>query len=84
MEGEGRVGEYVGGYSDWLRQRPARRRKPGHAQAGARRRAQSRAGAAPAVAVPKRKLSFKDQRELEALPALIESLEANLRASPKR
>ena len=22
MEGEGRVGEYVGGYSDWLRQRP--------------------------------------------------------------
>src|SRR5690606_2461973 len=22
LEGEGRVGEYVGGYSDWLRQRP--------------------------------------------------------------
>ncbi|HBK46953.1 MAG TPA: ABC transporter ATP-binding protein, partial [Xanthomonadaceae bacterium] len=23
MEGDGRIGEYVGGYSDWVRQRPA-------------------------------------------------------------
>ena len=33
MEGDGRVGEYVGGYSDWLRQRRPRRQRR-HRQAG--------------------------------------------------
>jgi ATP-binding cassette subfamily F protein uup len=78
MEGEGRVGEYVGGYSDWLRQRPSTPEP-----AGTRKLVPAVAPApAPAVAAPaaaaKRKLSFKEQRELDALPALIESLEAEL------
>ncbi len=74
MEGEGRVGEYVGGYSDWLRQRPAP-----IAPAPARpsvEPAQGRTAPAPA----RRKLTYKDQRELEQLPARIEQLEAEVAA----
>ncbi len=71
LEGEGRVGEYVGGYTDWLRQRPA--------AAAAVAAATAKPGLAreqpAAVAAPKRKLSFKDQRELEQLPKRIEELE---------
>ncbi|HEV2620485.1 MAG TPA: ATP-binding cassette domain-containing protein [Frateuria sp.] len=74
LEGEGRVGEYVGGYSDWLRQRPA---APATAPAkNAPAPAMNPASApAPAPALARRKLSFKDQRELELLPARIEQLE---------
>ncbi|WP_140720169.1 ATP-binding cassette domain-containing protein [Pseudomonas sp. Hp2] len=79
MEGEGRIGEYVGGYSDWLRQRPA----PAVA-----RPAEKPASPAPAPAVAKaaepaagkRKLSYKEQRELEQLPARIETLEGDIAA----
>jgi ATP-binding cassette subfamily F protein uup len=79
MEGEGRVGEYVGGYTDWLRQRPVAPPEP----PGARKLVPAVAPTpahthvAP-VAAPKRKLSFKEQRELDALPGLIEGLEAEL------
>ena len=64
--GEGRVGEYVGGYTDWLRQR---------ARATI---AMSKSASSSAVAAPvamKRKLNYKDARELEQLPARIEVLE---------
>jgi ATP-binding cassette subfamily F protein uup len=74
MEGAGRVGEYVGGYSDWLRQRPATQTATA---AAAPKAAPPSASPAPA-ATPKRKLSYKDARELEQLPARIETLEAAL------
>jgi ATP-binding cassette subfamily F protein uup len=70
-EGDGRWREYVGGYSDWLRQRPA-------PKAGASARA---AAAAPAAtSAPKRKMSYKEQRELEALPGELEKFEAEQHA----
>ena len=72
MEGEGRVSEYIGGYSDWLRQRPA----PGTAPVA---RPSTTPGAFP-PAPAKPKLSFKVQRELAALPALIERLETEIAA----
>ncbi|TWI04563.1 ATP-binding cassette subfamily F protein uup [Luteimonas cucumeris] len=73
MEGAGRVGEYIGGYSDWLRQRPV---ATVAAPAGTR---QTMAAAAPAPAAPaKRKLSYKEARELEALPGRIEALETRI------
>ena len=81
MEGDGRVGDYVGGYSDWLRQRPTRG-ESARATAAAAPVADGR-NAGPAVAVPaaaKRKLSYKDQRELELLPQTIEELEAKIAA----
>ena len=70
-EGKGRWGEYVGGYSDWLRQRSLPRIAT-----------VSRGGSTPAnaPAAPKRKLSFKEQRELDALPGEIEKLEAEQQA----
>jgi ATP-binding cassette subfamily F protein uup len=77
LEGDGKVGEYVGGYSDWLRQKPAIVREAGEDRPAA---------AAPAApppasdATPKRKLSYKDARELEQLPARIEQLESDLAA----
>ncbi len=71
LEGEGRIAEYVGGYSDWLRQRPTPRSKP----AAAARPAATAPAAVESAAPAKRKLSYKDQRELEQLPARIEQLE---------
>jgi ATP-binding cassette subfamily F protein uup len=77
LEGNGRVGDYVGGYSDWLRQRPAPNAKPEiRAQAAQHTGAASKASA---VAKPRKsaaRLGYKDQRELEQLPRRIEVLEA--------
>jgi ATP-binding cassette subfamily F protein uup len=69
-EGGGRWREYVGGYSDWLRQRPAPK------TAAPTRRETPREEAVAAAPAPKRKLSYKEQRELETLPAELEKLEA--------
>jgi ATP-binding cassette subfamily F protein uup len=69
-EGAGLWREYVGGYTDWLRQRP-----------------QPRVESAPekpvveaAPATQKKKLTYKEQRELDSLPAEIEKLEAEQQA----
>jgi ATP-binding cassette subfamily F protein uup len=74
FEGEGKIGEYAGGYEDWKRQRLAAPLKelPKHASA-------PRTVAAAIVEKTNhksRKLSYKEQRELEALPKKIEALEA--------
>jgi ATP-binding cassette subfamily F protein uup len=71
FEGEGRVNEYVGGYTDWLRQR--RSPVPSGAKASAET---ARSTAVPAAPPAKpRKLSYKDQRELEASLGIIQRLE---------
>ena len=68
FEGGSVVKEYVGGYDDWLRQRP-QEAKPSRASA-------SKQGAPPAqVPRPKLKLGFNEQKELDALPQTIECLE---------
>ena len=70
----GRVREYVGGYSDWLRQREA-------AALPQKQSASSRKKLTTVQDVPKKKvqkLSYKDSRELEQLPAQIESLETEI------
>ena len=76
FEGAGSINEYVGGYSDWLRQRrtPAR---TAAARAQATAAASTDAGAPDAVkaAAKTRRLSYKDQRELETLPGKIQLLE---------
>jgi ABC transport system ATP-binding/permease protein len=76
FEGEGRVNEYVGGYSDWVRQRRTPPATP--ARATPARAAPTRA--APEQSRPKpRKRSYKEQRELDAIPARIQLLEAEQR-----
>jgi len=77
LEGEGRLGEYVGGYSDWLRQRPAQAEKAPPKVAEQATRGPP-AAAAPPAAVAKRRLSYREARELEQLPARIEQLEADI------
>ncbi len=68
FEGEGQINEYVGGYADWLRQRPEPISTVSEVPT-------AKAAAAPAKPT-KRKLSFKEQRELDAIPGKIDALEA--------
>jgi ABC transport system ATP-binding/permease protein len=68
FEGEGRVKEYVGGYDDWVRQKP---NDPAPSAAERPKHDRDR----PRTEQP-RKLSYKDQRELDELPQRIEMLEA--------
>ena len=69
LEGDKLVHEYVGGYTDWLRQRPAppeeQRREPAARPAGGARGAS-------------RRLSFKEQRELDALRQELAALPEHL------
>jgi ABC transport system ATP-binding/permease protein len=71
-EGGGHWKEYAGGYTDWLAQRPP----PAHAMERTEPRTGTDAGAAPKSSKPARqRLSYMERRELNALPAQIESLE---------
>ena len=65
---DGKVRNYVGGYSDWLKQRP-QNAKPGSAKIK-----KEKAKPSP-PATKSRKRTFKENRELESLPATIEKLE---------
>ena len=71
-EGEGHWQEYAGGYRDWLAQRPA-------ASAVAVSGSEAAAAAKGTDAKPRRKLSFKEARELATLPAQITALESEQR-----
>ncbi|WP_336952182.1 MULTISPECIES: ATP-binding cassette domain-containing protein [unclassified Acinetobacter] len=75
FDGKGNIDEYIGGYQDYLEQRPDQRvvdQKSDVKKAIAK----AEAAATPAEpAVKKVKLSYKDQRALEQLPAEIEALE---------
>jgi len=76
------VKDYVGGYADWLRQRPAVSTGAGRAGAAATNAAPPRgpamAAAPAATTAAKKKRSFKEQRELDSLPPLIEALEVEI------
>jgi ABC transport system ATP-binding/permease protein len=75
FEGEGRVREYVGGYEDWLRQRRQDLTKNISREKSPPEKATvEKAGSSSKQ--EKKKLSYKEQRELEALPAQIAALEA--------
>ncbi len=73
FESDGDIREYVGGYSDWLRQRTAPEAapavKPKPAPAAPPKPSKPAAG----------KLSYNERRELEQLPARIEQLEQRQR-----
>ena len=91
FEGQGVVGDYVGGYDDWLRQRTTdpwanagKERIENQAVSSATPTITAAAAVAGTTAAPQaaaapakktRKLGYKEQRELEMLPGLIEQLE---------
>jgi len=86
FEGDGQVNEYVGGYDDWRRQageqnllnagkKAGREKKPaapGTAASAAGKKNEKKHGS--------RKLGYREQRELEALPQHIEKLEEEQKA----
>jgi ABC transport system ATP-binding/permease protein len=90
FEGQGNVREYVGGYADWLRQ-GGRIESLAEWGSDAEQNAAEQAAieSAPIAAVaetaaPRAKLSYKLQRELDGLPALLERLESELEALQKQ
>jgi ATP-binding cassette subfamily F protein uup len=76
LEGDGGVREFIGGWSDWRAWRDARdaerRRESAARTAAAEVRREPGQPASPS----RRRLSFNEQREFDALPARIEQLEA--------
>ena len=82
FEGGATLGEYAGGYDDWLRQRKPVQSRTGAPAEQPERRGPKRRDALPSTSStpPKRrKLSYNDQRELDRLPQRIEQLEARQR-----
>jgi ATP-binding cassette subfamily F protein uup len=70
FEGEGRIGDYVGGYADWVREKE---------KAAARVSEPSPAAGAKAASAPRAKerpLTNRERRELQDLPGVIDALEA--------
>ncbi|MEX0964516.1 MAG: ATP-binding cassette domain-containing protein [Pseudohongiellaceae bacterium] len=80
FEGDGVINEYVGGYSDWARKGGKlfsfEDGEHNSSSRSTKQKSTTEHKAEPKKAVLK-KLSFKDQRELDALPALIEKLETS-------
>jgi len=70
FEGGGKVGEYVGGYSDWVRQR-----RPAVAAVAPTNPPRRQAPAPPTPRVKPRRLTFKETTELAELPDRIDALE---------
>jgi len=68
FEGKGVINQYVGGYDDWLRQR----KNETSSNPGALKKDKARA------TLSAKKLSYKDQRELDSLPKKIEGLEIQI------
>ena len=71
LDGSGKVDVVAGGYEDW-----AKRRAPVKGAAAPKKKVEE----APKPAGPAKKLSFKDQRDLDRLPGEIEKLEAGIAA----
>lgn len=71
LDGSGKVDVVAGGYEDW-----AKRRAPVKSAAAPKKKVEE----APRPAAPAKKLSFKDQRDLDRLPGEIETLEAAIKA----
>ena len=71
VEGDGLAVEYAGGYSDYLVQRRS-------AAEPLPEKSQPRSAKPRPTRAPNSKLSYKDQRELERLPDLIERLTAEI------
>ena len=70
FEGDHQIGEYVGGYADWVREKEKRAVAAALRAEAAKRTEESKAAPKPA-----RKMTNKERTELEKLPAKIEALE---------
>jgi ATP-binding cassette subfamily F protein uup len=82
LDGSGKVDVVAGGYEDWVRKRYQEHRPRSPAKAGAQGAATAALSGVPGPrpAPGNRKLSYKDQRDLDRLPQEIERLEAEVAA----
>ncbi|HEY3885056.1 MAG TPA: ATP-binding cassette domain-containing protein [Vicinamibacterales bacterium] len=80
FEGQGRVVEYVGGYEDFLRQRGAAAGARGADREARTDKTEQTEVRSRSADLKPRKLSYNEQREVAALPAKIEALEAEQKA----
>jgi len=82
LDGSGKVDIVAGGYEDWVSKRYAAHRPPAKAGAQAARSAERLKQASPPGPRPRlgNKLSYKDQRDYDRLPAEIERLQAEVAA----
>ncbi len=78
FEGDGNVSEFVGGYDDWAAWKKRQRQRSDAEKPIAK------PSAPPVRKVAARKLSYKDQRELDALPKHIAELEAEIEGLNQR
>lgn len=67
FEGQGKIGEYIGGYEEWHRQQKIISNDKELKSGSLTKRVEK--------PKPLKKLSYKDQKDLEALPSLIERME---------
>ena len=82
FDADGKIREYIGGYDDWVRQRMTDLR--GASTVAKTTASDPEKKPASTTTVIKKKLGFKEQRELEQLPALIEKLETEQAALGER
>lgn len=75
-EGSGIWREYIGGYADWERMRARTEQPAAQTPSSAARQKEKSEPKLPQAPARQKKISYKEQRELEELPALIEKLEA--------
>ena len=71
FEGEGNVNEYIGGYAEWFALAEQRKKQQ------VTKKVEELTKKEKSKTVAKKKLSFKDKKELEELPELIDKLETN-------
>ncbi|WP_395622581.1 ABC-F family ATP-binding cassette domain-containing protein [Sphingomonas daechungensis] len=76
LDGSGRVDIVAGGYEDWAK----RRRPNAPAKSGSQSRVTKEEPTGPLPSQGSRKLSYKDQRDLDRLPGEIEHMEAEIAA----
>ena len=72
LDGSGTVDVVAGGYEDWEKRRVS--------TTTGKRASKKVAATAPAVAAPRAKLTYKDQRDYELLPKRIEELDVQMAA----
>ncbi|AOA57193.1 ATP-binding cassette domain-containing protein [Acinetobacter larvae] len=75
FDGQGGIQEYIGGYQDYLQQRPSTDATANNPRKAVAEPAKSTPPAKADNTAKKAKLSYKEQRELDALPGEIEALE---------
>jgi ATP-binding cassette subfamily F protein uup len=82
LDGSGKVDIVAGGYEDWIKRKvPSTPAKAGAQSSQAQRGDSALRESGPPPARGNKKLSFKDQRDLDRLPAEVDRLEREIAAT---